>query len=647
MKAAAAPVSEHALFAATLAALETARGRRHHGLDIGAGSDALNAAALEHEAHAEIDTELGSRLATLVDAWGLNQSETAIVRVLTALALDPNLDLAARTLTAPDAPGPTLAVVLELAGIGLLDEAATAALRPTGQLLRHGLLAIEGGGSLLSRTARVDDRFVRAVRGDTTPEPALARLLRRPPHIDLEAVADVARALLADEPLVWIHEPLGGTGSVVAASSCARLGIGAVVVDLGSRVTSLGEVLRESLAHAVSRQQILVLAGVSEEDAASVAVGCWAAPVPVVVVATCGWDVRWAEHLPPVIACGRLPSEERRALWRSELGVDDTAMLDRVVGLQMSPEEIVAVAAHARTMAALAGMAQPDAELLRQAARRLGNHGSAGAGAHAATMDDLVLPATTRREMERLLSWAEHRDDVSALGPLHGTGGKANGITALFSGGPGTGKTLAAHVIAESLGMELYQVDLTTVVDKYIGETEKNLERIFREASAMHAVLFFDEADALFGARSGVSDSKDRYANMEVAYLLQRMEKLDGVTILATNLKGNLDPAFARRLHFMINFPDPDAPTRERLWEQHLQPVVTRDDDDPIDVEFLSREIELTGGEIRNVVLAATYDAVGEGSGLGMRHVGVAVLRELSKLGRRPREAVAARFAAA
>src|SRR5690606_22392300 len=128
----------------------------------------------------------------------------------------------------------------------------------------------------------------------------------------------------------------------------------------------------------------------------------------------------------------------------------------------------------------------------------------------------------------------------------------------------------AAHVVADSLGADLFQVDLSTVVDKYIGETEKNLERVFARAESLNAVLFFDEADALFGSRSSINDAHDRYANQEVAFLLQRMEAFEGITVLATILRGNLDPAFARRLHFMVHFPDPHAPTRRRLWEHHL-----------------------------------------------------------------------------
>ncbi len=317
----------------------------------------------------------------------------------------------------------------------------------------------------------------------------------------------------------------------------------------------------------------------------------------------------------------------------------DAATRD-VLTLRMTPEEISAVGRRAETDAARAGRTvTPDD--VRLAARRLGNaHGPrVRTSGTPATLADLVLPDRTRREVERLIGWAGDRDEVLALGELQGKGGKGTGICALFSGSPGTGKTLAAHVVADSLGMDLFQVDLSSVVDKYIGETEKNLERVFTQAESLNAVLFFDEADSLFGSRSSVSDSKDRYANQEVSYLLQRMEASEGITVLATNLRGNLDPAFARRLHFMIHFPDPDEPTRRMLWAHHLAQLPGTDPDDPMDVDFLALSLEVAGGDIRNIVLSAAYDAVAEHRVVGMRDVRAATVREMAKLGRRTSDA--------
>ena len=173
--------------------------------------------------------------------------------------------------------------------------------------------------------------------------------------------------------------------------------------------------------------------------------------------------------------------------------------------------------------------------------------------------DDLVLPAIVSGQLRELATRARHRDLVLGDWRMRPGGGRGEGVTALFAGDSGTGKTMSAEVIAGSLGLDLYTVDLAMVVDKYIGETEKNLERIFEEASGVNAVLLFDEADAIFGKRSEVRDAHDRYANIESAYLLQRMESFDGLAILTTNLRANIDDAFTRRLDAIVDFPVPDA----------------------------------------------------------------------------------------
>jgi SpoVK/Ycf46/Vps4 family AAA+-type ATPase len=203
------------------------------------------------------------------------------------------------------------------------------------------------------------------------------------------------------------------------------------------------------------------------------------------------------------------------------------------------------------------------------------------------------------------------------------------GLAVLFAGPSGTGKTMAAGVLARELGLDLYRIDLSAVVSKYIGETEKNLARIFDAAERANAILFFDEADALFGKRSDVKDAHDRYANIEVSYLLQRMEAYDGVAILATNFKDNLDSAFTRRLHAAIDFPAPEAVDRERLWRSFLGPEVPQEPD--LDLGFLARQFPLTGGLIRNCALAAAIAAAGERRAVAMRHLVHAVGRELEK----------------
>lgn len=246
--------------------------------------------------------------------------------------------------------------------------------------------------------------------------------------------------------------------------------------------------------------------------------------------------------------------------------------------------------------------------------------------------DDLVLPETTHRGLRELAVRARHRDQVLGQWGMRPGGGRGRGVIALFAGPSGTGKTMSAEVVAADLGMDLYVVDLSTVVDKYVGETEKNLERIFTEASAVNAVLLFDEADAIFGKRSEVKDAQDRHANVESAYLLQRMESFDGIAVLTTNLRANLDEAFTRRLDVIADFPVPDAAQRLALWERCLGDRLPRADD--LDLGFCADRFELAGGSIRACAVTAAYDAAAAGAPLAMEQLVTAVAQEYRKLGR-------------
>jgi len=205
-------------------------------------------------------------------------------------------------------------------------------------------------------------------------------------------------------------------------------------------------------------------------------------------------------------------------------------------------------------------------------------------------------------------------------------------VTALFAGDPGTGKTMSAEVVASELGLDLYVIDLSSVVDKYIGETEKNLDRIFGEADRINGVLLFDEADALFGQRSEVHDARDRYANVEIAYLLQRMEQFDGLAILTTNLRANIDEAFLRRLDAVVDFPMPENAERLSIWRLHLPSRVPVDAD--VDLAFMADRFELAGGHIRNICLTAAYFAAERDDAIHMIDIIEATEREYGKLGR-------------
>lgn len=246
--------------------------------------------------------------------------------------------------------------------------------------------------------------------------------------------------------------------------------------------------------------------------------------------------------------------------------------------------------------------------------------------------DQLVLPKASKALLEELILRAGHQQQVLQGWRMDRLFGQPPGLSALFVGPSGTGKTLAAGVVARELGLALYRIDLATVVSKYIGETEKNLQRIFDHAARADVVLFFDEADALFGKRSEVKDAHDRYANIETSYLLQKIEAHTGVCILASNLAQNIDEAFMRRIQVVVEFPFPGPQERERLWNQLLTTSApTRDD---LDLPFLARQFELTGANIKSILLLAGCYAAGEQQPIGMEHLVRAIAREYSKLGK-------------
>ncbi len=269
-----------------------------------------------------------------------------------------------------------------------------------------------------------------------------------------------------------------------------------------------------------------------------------------------------------------------------------------------------------------------NAEVLAEGARKMGR--SITTLPPGPKLEDLVVPPLVSQTLRDMMRAFEARSSGSPMlakfdGALFG-----RGVSALFSGSPGTGKTYAARCLASSLGLNLYRIDLSQVVSKYIGETEKALARVFEEAEAGHGILLFDEADALFGKRSEVKDAHDRYANVEVAYLLQRMESFDGMSVLTTNLRNNIDTAFIRRLRYVVEFPVPDRAARETLWRSSLPDE--KHWDASVDVPALAHAFALSGGDILNVARACAYLAAASDR-LTMAHVVRATYRELEKVG--------------
>jgi SpoVK/Ycf46/Vps4 family AAA+-type ATPase len=334
---------------------------------------------------------------------------------------------------------------------------------------------------------------------------------------------------------------------------------------------------------------------------------------------------------PPAIRCrvDRPTAVERRRLWETALGPAagrNGEELDAIsTQYRMSARAICSAAAGARlgddgALAALAGSDEAH-RALDALAQRLDPR---------AEWDDLVVPAAVR---DRLREIAAQVRLQSRVYEEWGLGSKIQwglAITALFTGESGTGKTLAAEVLAAEIRLPLYRIDLSSVVSKYIGETEKQLRGVFEAAEACGAILLFDEADALFGRRSDVRDSHDRYANIEVSYLLQRIEAYRGLAILTTNAKATIDRAFYRRLRFVVDFPFPDAAGRERIWRAVFPPETPLGD---IDHAKLAR-LNVSGGGIRNIALNAAFRAASASSAVSMAHLLDAARAEFAKAGK-------------
>ena len=335
----------------------------------------------------------------------------------------------------------------------------------------------------------------------------------------------------------------------------------------------------------------------------------------------------------PVVDAPAIDHPAARRIWSSLLPDCRAAAL--ALRFRVGIEEATAAA---REVADLVDQDQLDgddrllAERVRaQGARRMGRH--VAVVTSSARLSDLVVPEALTRQLDEIIAWHRSGHRVRwemALGAGDPVG---TGLTCLFSGKSGTGKTFAARCLANELGLNLYRIDLSQVVSKYIGETEKALAQIFDEVEAGHGLLLFDEADALFGRRSEVKDAHDRYANIEVGYLLQRLEAYDGLAVLTTNLQGNMDAAFVRRLRFILQFPAPDRDLRRRLWEQSLPAPEWRDGE--LQLDLLADRFQLSGGVIRNIGFAAAHLAADTPSGrVTVAHLARATQRELEKSGR-------------
>lgn len=638
---------------------------------------------LEHAVGARLGESLRSGiflpLPQLGSLFGLSRFELETVIVCLAPELHRKYDrLYAYLQDDITRKRPSIDLVLDLLCESESDKwRARAVFSARGALMRAGILEpvpdahSPSGSSGLAQFLELDARVLRFILGHNELDGRLLGSVR------ILAAADPAADVLVEprtrqqlsrlicrhaardgEPrklVVSLHGPYGVEQEPLARSLCGELRMPLVCVDMpllmaagGDPAASVQLALREGLFFqgALFLDQVDVL---FDEDASSRALVKRLANA----VAEYGWLVFLAgkERWPcpevfhnAVFQEVELPVPDvplRAAAWRQVLergvpGADAGWPRSLAARFRLTPGQI-------RDAAALAGNAQAmsrDATDLtlgdfHAACRAQSNRRLAELAVKIeprCAWSDLILPHEKLVHLKEICSQVRQRALVFEEWGFERKLSRGKGLSALFFGPPGTGKTMAAEVIAHDLELDLYEVDLSGVVSKYIGETEKNLSRIFREAETSNAILFFDEADALFGKRTEVSDAHDRYANIETSYLLQKMEEYEGLVLLATNLRENMDEAFTRRIRFVIEFPFPDAHDRRAIWRGHFPPEAPVGAS--IDFDLLASRLPLTGGNIKNIVLNAAFLAAENGGVIEMEHVVRGSRREFEKIGK-------------
>ncbi|MGY4973444.1 ATP-binding protein, partial [Streptomyces nigrescens] len=530
------------------------------------------------------------------------------------------------------------------------EAGARARFHPGAPLLSGGLLVIEDEDRPLpGRALRVPERVVAHLLGDEGLDPELsggevellsagqraAGVTGSAARTDDTSFAGRLAVLASERPLaVHLRERRPGTAAEPVTDGLRRAGLPVLRYrpdgHHGDGTGLAGALLREARLRGAA-----VVVGPLPERPGALVRALAGGDVPVVFFGSEPYDPDWA----PDSGLFALDAPDDGAaadeVWSTELGSVDEGfdLAAAVAPYRLGAAQIRRAARAANALAAFDGTPvtaahvqhsarQQSAPLLDRHARRV---------RPAVGFDGLVLPPEPLSMLHELVQRARHREKVLGTWRLRTGGGRGRGVVALFAGESGTGKTLSAEVVAGALGLDLYVVELSSVVDKYIGETEKNLERIFSEADRTDAVLLFDEADAVFGKRSEVKSSHDRYANLESAYLLQRLEAFDGIAVLTTNLRANIDEAFTRRLDLVVDFPFPDDGQRLALWRSCLAATPCADD---LGLDVCAKEFELSGGAIRSAAVTAGYLAAGRGGPVTAADVRAGARREYRKMGR-------------
>ena len=596
----------------------------------------------------EADTDL--RLRTLVERFGLTRRH--VDALLVAVAPEFDLDYEKVYAYLQDdltRKRPTVGLVLRVLGSTRRERLdARHLLADDSPLVRAGLVRLrppERGAPLLAHQVTVDHRVVSFLLGGDDPDPAVADSTEvvmpetTAAALPLDETVRQDVASLAPSPdstpvVQYVSGPYGVGRDAAVEALCAELDRPLVRVD-GARLRDCGEdavdrVVREARLRD-GPLHLTTLDPLDDGDATALARDLCELSEHVFLSGETEWrppkDVE--THDVRSLSLPRPGYTRRKELWdrRADAlpSALDTADLAATFALTAGQiDDALADAARdgrVTTDAIYRGCRAQSRETLGSLARRT---------QPTDTWDDIVLPADERRQLREVAAHVAHRGTVYTDWGFDDRFSLGTGLNVLFSGPSGTGKTMAAGIIANGAGLDLFKIDLASVVSKYIGETEEHLKRIFDEAEHSDAILFFDEADALFGERSEVSDSHDRYANIEVSYLLQRMEEHDGVVVLTTNFAENIDDAFRRRITLTVEFPRPEFDSRYAIWRS-IFPGETPVGD--LDYRFLA-SFDLTGGNIENVALTAAFLAADEESTVEMRHVVRALRRELQKTGR-------------
>ena len=540
--------------------------------------------------------------------------------------------------------------------LAALPDAHWSALTPSSPLRRWRLIEIGNGDTLTQSPLRIDERILHYLTGVQYLDERLAGIIE-PLRVSVDLLPSY-RAQAERLARVWSQAPghsalpvmqLCGddvTGKhAIAAAACSALGLNLSIVSASSLPATSGEIdafirLWEREAALSSNSLLLDCDEIDLTDTArEKIINRLIERIRSALIVTCKERRVISQRVSITFDIPRLTSQEQRMIWNTALGTA-VSCLNGQAGALVSQFNLNTQAIHNACAEALGNFIENNhartnpEELdtvlwdacLKQSRPHLDN--LAQRIEPVATWDDIVLPEPQTRTLREIAMHVRQRFKVYDEWGFASKGSRGLGISALFTGDSGTGKTMAAEVIANELRLDLYRIDLSQVVSKYIGETEKNLRRIFDAAEEGGAILLFDEADALFGKRSEVKDSHDRYANIEVSYLLQRMEAYRGLAILTTNMKNALDPAFLRRIRFIVQFPFPDASQRARIW-QRIFPANTPTG--ILDVKKLAR-LNVAGGNIRNIALNAAFIAADEGEAVGMKHLLYAARSECAKL---------------